>query len=181
MTLLIAYASSYGSTQEMAQQLASDLMQAGHAVDLRPIEEVTTLQPYEAVILGTPIHCGLWARPMQQFLHHMSAELPTRPLYVWITCMRVLEPDGYAHAQKYYVTPELRALPSVRSIEIFAGKVVPHELSWQECQKLNRRYDGEHGIKSLRGDYRNWDRFYTWTQSIAADLATLRPLSCEAL
>jgi menaquinone-dependent protoporphyrinogen IX oxidase len=142
MTLLVAYASAYGSTHEMARRLTADLQHAGHMVDLRPVEEIQTLAPYQAVVIGTPIHCGLWARPMHQFLYRLRHELPSQPLYVWITCMRILEPAGYEHAQKYYVTPELRAMPSVRSIEVFAGRVVPTELSWQEYYDLYHRYDG---------------------------------------
>jgi menaquinone-dependent protoporphyrinogen IX oxidase len=114
---------------------------------------------------------------MQQFLYPMRYELSTHPLYVWITCMRVLEPAGYEHAQKYYVTPELRSLPSVRSIEVFAGKVMPHELSWQESDKLNHRYDGEHAVRALKGDYREWDRFHQWARTIETDLQSLNILS----
>ena len=87
--------------------------------------------------------------------------------------MRVLEPAGYEHAHKYYVTPELRSLPNVRRIEIFAGKVVPTELSWQEASALHKRYDGEQSITYLKGDYREWTRFRDWAQSIAVDLETL--------
>jgi menaquinone-dependent protoporphyrinogen oxidase len=173
MTLLITYASSYGSTYEMARRLATQLQDEGHAIELCPVEDVHTLQAYEAVIVGSPIHCGLWARPMHQFLYRVRNELQTRPLYVWITCMRILEPEGYEHAQKYYVTPELRAVPSVRSIEVFAGRVVPSELSWQEYYDLYHRYDGEQTITYLKGDYREWARFREWGESIAVDLKSL--------
>jgi menaquinone-dependent protoporphyrinogen oxidase len=73
MTLLVTYASSYGSTQEMALTLADDLQAAGHKVDVRPVEEVTILDSYAAVIMGTPIHCGLLSRPMHQFLYKRVA------------------------------------------------------------------------------------------------------------
>lgn len=178
MTILVAYASSYGSTQEMARGLASDLKITGYAVDLSPVEEVTTLQPYQAVILGTPIHCGLWAKPMQQFLYRTRHDIATKPLYAWITCMRVLEDAGYEHAQRYYVTPELRSLPSVRSIEVFAGRVVPSELTWQDASMVQKRYDGEQTITVLRGDYREWTRFHEWAQTIVTDLKSINITPC---
>jgi len=174
MTLLVAYASLYGSTQEMAQTLTTFLRGAGHTVQLSPIDEFISPESYDAIILGSPIHCGLWARPMHQFLYQMRSRLQTQPLYAWITCMRVLEEGGYAHAQKYYVTPEIREIASLRSMEVFAGRIVPASLSWEDYSDLSRRYDGSHEILHHQGDYRDWTRFRAWSEFIVQDLKTLK-------
>jgi menaquinone-dependent protoporphyrinogen oxidase len=173
MTLLVSYSSLYGSTQEMAQTLATFLRDVGYETQLCPIEDVTSLTPYTAIILGSPIHCGLWARPMHQFLYQMRSELRDHPVYTWITCLRVLEEDGYVHAQKYYVTPEIRELPLIRSIEVFAGRIVPTQLAWSEYYDFQHRYDGSHEVIYKQGDYRDWARFCDWARFIVSDLQTL--------
>jgi len=172
MTLLVAYASLYGSTQEMAQTLTTILREAGYPTQLSPIEDVTALESYAAVILGSPIHCGLWAKPMQQFFYQKRQELQKRPLYTWITCMRVLENGGYDHAQKYYITSDIRKLATIRSIEVFAGRILPSKLSWEDYTDLHQRYDGNQEIVYQQGDHREWARFRAWGEFILKDLKT---------
>jgi menaquinone-dependent protoporphyrinogen oxidase len=173
MTLLVTYASAHGSTQEMAQHLAAQLQLSGFAIDLKPVDEVKTLENYTAVILGSPIHCGLWMPNMHMWVSHQRSSLAQIPVYAWITCVRVLEPDGYAHVRTHYIPADFRALPTLRSMEIFPGRIIPPQLTWQEKNDLYVRYDGHFNITYAQGDYRDWPRFEEWEQWIAADLHTL--------
>jgi len=50
--ILIAYASKTGSTAGVADRLGQTLSQSGLTVDVRPINEVSDLAPYGAVVLG---------------------------------------------------------------------------------------------------------------------------------
>ena len=43
--VLLAYASTHGSTQEIATAIAATLTERGLVVDLRPVREVRTLGP----------------------------------------------------------------------------------------------------------------------------------------
>ena len=47
-SILVGYATRYGSTQEVAEAIAATLREDGTAVDCRPLKEVKTLEGYTA-------------------------------------------------------------------------------------------------------------------------------------
>ena len=57
-SVLVAYATRYGSTQEVAEAVATMLRVRGLEVDIQPMREVRTLEGYRAVVLGTPLYMG---------------------------------------------------------------------------------------------------------------------------
>ncbi|GEM_PF-3645432 len=56
MHVLIAVASRYGSTREIAEALAGTLRAAGHVVAVRNAAEVADAALYDAVVLGSAIY-----------------------------------------------------------------------------------------------------------------------------
>ena len=57
--VLVAYASAYGSTQEVAETVAATLREHGQTVDLQPVRNVQTLEGYGAVVLGALVFAGI--------------------------------------------------------------------------------------------------------------------------
>ena len=51
-TILVTYATRYGSTQEVAETIAAELNKLGLPTTLRPMSNVRTLDGYSAVVLG---------------------------------------------------------------------------------------------------------------------------------
>ncbi len=58
MNILIAVASRYGSTREIADALAQELRDCGHAVTRRSVEEIDAVEAYDAVIVGSAVYMG---------------------------------------------------------------------------------------------------------------------------
>ena len=54
-SVLVAYATRYGSTQEVAEAVAATLRERGLEVDIQPMREVRALDQYRAVVLGAPL------------------------------------------------------------------------------------------------------------------------------
>jgi len=54
--ILVAYASTHGSTQEVAEVIAATLREHGLAVDLQPARIVRTLADYGSVVLGALLY-----------------------------------------------------------------------------------------------------------------------------
>ena len=54
-SILLGYATRYGSTKEAADVVAATLQEAGFQVDLQPAREVKSLVGYGAVVLGAPL------------------------------------------------------------------------------------------------------------------------------
>ncbi len=74
--VLVTYASSCGSTQEIAEAVAETLRGHSLTVDLQPMRKVRTLDGYGAVVLGASIYMFHWHKDMLHFLsrHHRVLE-----------------------------------------------------------------------------------------------------------
>lgn len=55
-SVLVAYATRYGSTQEVAEAVAATLRERGLEVDIQPMRKVRALAGYSAVVLGAPLY-----------------------------------------------------------------------------------------------------------------------------
>ncbi len=55
-SILVTFSTIYGSTQEVAERVAATLREQGLDVDLLPIKQVRSLDPYRAVVLGAPLY-----------------------------------------------------------------------------------------------------------------------------
>ena len=67
-SVLVAYATRYGSTQEVAEAVGETLREAGLGVEVRPMREVRTLEGYDAVVLGAALYMYRWHKDARRFL-----------------------------------------------------------------------------------------------------------------
>lgn len=73
--ILVAYASTHGSTQEVAEVIAATLGECGLIVDLQPARKVRSLAGYRAVVLGAPLYMFHLHKDALRFLSHYRATL----------------------------------------------------------------------------------------------------------
>src|SRR5512147_1212577 len=81
--VLVAYASKYGSTQEVAEAVAETLRERGIEVDLQPMRKVRTLAGYGTVVLGAPLYFGFWHKDAINFLSHNEDTLSQQPVAIF--------------------------------------------------------------------------------------------------
>jgi len=77
--VLVTYTTRYGSTQEVAEAIASTLREHGLKVEVQPAPEVRTLEGYGAVVLGAALYAGQWHRDARSFLKRHRTALSERP------------------------------------------------------------------------------------------------------
>lgn len=171
MKLLIAYASGHGSTAEVAEFMGGVFKERAFDVTVSDVEHIQSVTDYDAFILGSPIYGGMWLSPFSKFLEKFKAELKTRPVYIWIMCIRVLEPDGLEHALKEYVHQSTLHEIGVRDTAVFAGKLNLAEIDWNERWTLAARYDGDALPGSRNDDYRDWNTIRNWAAKIRDELS----------
>jgi len=155
--VLVAYATVYGSTQEVAEAIATELGEAGLHADARPAREVKTLEGYAGVVLGAPLYYFRWHRDARRFL---SRHLATLPVAVYALGPFNDVADEFDEARK-----ELdRALGeaewlSPMSIQVFGGRFDPALLRFP------------HKVPGLTkmpvSDVRNWEDIRAWSAEIA--------------
>ncbi len=83
-SILVGYATRYGSTQEVAEAITETLGERGLTVELQPLREVRSLAGYGAVILGAPLFMFHWHKEALNFLARHQKALAERPAAVFV-------------------------------------------------------------------------------------------------
>ena len=71
--VLVAYASKYGATAELAEAIAERLRESGLQADCREADGVKSLDPYDAVVLGSAVYMARWRGGARKFLRRHCA------------------------------------------------------------------------------------------------------------
>ena len=83
VSVLVAYATRYGSTQEVAETVAATLREHGLEVEVCPAREVRSLDRYNAVVLGAPLYMFRWHKDALGFLSRHREALTERPVAIF--------------------------------------------------------------------------------------------------
>ena len=62
------YATKYGATAEIAEKIGQVLCQAGFHSDVLPMDRVSNLSSYKAVVLGSAVYMDRWRKEATKFL-----------------------------------------------------------------------------------------------------------------
>ncbi|WP_296601885.1 flavodoxin domain-containing protein [Nocardioides sp.] len=161
MSVLVAYASRYGATRQIAQHIAAVLTVAGLDVRVRPTTVVDDVRGHEAVILGSSVYRGHWMEQATAFvdLHHDAlVERPT-----WLFSSGLLGPDQ-PHSDLDRLAEELGA----RDRQAFGGALEVGRLDL--IDRVLRLKPARRRVLPP-GDYRDWDSIEGWAHRIATELA----------
>lgn len=174
MKVLVAYATVHGSTAEVAQAIGEELKAQGLQVTVEDVNQMQRLNGYDAFVLGTPVHAGTWLPELKEFFKKNIKHILGKPVYVWVTCIRVMERFGREHVMEFYMVPEILDKLDVRDKTAFAGKLDLQNTDWNERWTLAARYDGESWPINFDGDFRDWDAIRTWAHKVAQELQVTR-------
>ena|SRR5439155_8225849 len=83
MNVLVAYATTGGSTAEIARWIAEELRDAGLTVDVRPAADVDNLAGYRAIVLGGAMYAAGWHHDARRFAHRFAAQTAGRPVWLF--------------------------------------------------------------------------------------------------
>jgi menaquinone-dependent protoporphyrinogen oxidase len=122
-SILVAYATRYGSTQAAAETVAEALRQAGLQVDLLPMREVKSLEPYDAIVLGAAIYNTKWHPDAHEFLSQHAEILRQRPVAIFSLGPTTRNPAAKKQSLRQ-LDKDLVKYPWLRpvALEMFVGK-----------------------------------------------------------
>ena len=78
-SVLVAFATKRGSTQEVAQAIGEIVAEHGIEFDVRTAGEVRDLEGYDGVILGGALYMGRWHDDARTFLKRHRQRLAALP------------------------------------------------------------------------------------------------------
>jgi menaquinone-dependent protoporphyrinogen oxidase len=169
--VLVAYATRHGATAGIAQRIAATLTESGRPADARPVEEVTSVAEYDAVVLGGAAYMFHWLKPAVRFARTHRAALASRPLWLFSSGplgTDLVDEDGKDVLQvtRPKEFDELTELLNPRGEEIFFGAYDPQAepIGWSE--RLVRHVPAAQDAMPA-GDFRDWAAIDTWARGIA--------------
>lgn len=186
--ILITYVTNAGSTAKVAQAIADELAKKSE-VEVLPLDKVTALEAYSAVVLGAPMILG-WHRGALAFLRRNRIALGRVPVAIFITCMNLTQTgetsingipvfvdeklarppqnpsrmnfkERYS-APKQYLAPIFKAASSVKpvSVAFFGGSLQYFNLKWWAAIFALLI------VQAQPGDRRNWDAIQAWANTL---------------
>jgi len=200
--ILVTYATNAGTTAEVAQAVAEELGRTGASVEVLRVEEVRSLEPYAAVVVGGPMIIG-WHRAAARFIRRNRRALGRVPVAYFFTAMSLtrtdhtsvdgtpvcIDPslakapgraDRLSFRESYstvvrYLRPVLRAAPEVRPVSagFFGGRLDLFRLKW--WQRLFVLIV----IQERPGDRRNWPAIREWAASLRAGRLCQMETTCD--
>lgn len=192
-SILVAYTTHSGSTEEVAKAVGEELSKGGLMVQVQRLEEVTSVGSYDAVIVGAPMIIG-WHRAARKFLRRHREALSRVPVAYFFMAMSLTEtgetavdtvpilvdpylpqPPGrsgrLSRRERYatvenYLRPVLKAAPRVKPVSaaFFRGNLDLMRL------KLLPRLFVMLVIQATPGDLRNWPFIRDWATNVSTEL-----------
>ena len=155
-SILVAYATKNGSTEQVAGKVAARLSAHGLVADVRAAHDVSGLCGYDGVILGSAIYMGRLHSDARDFLQRYRAGLAALPVAVFAMGPRTLTDRDVAssRAQLEAALAKEQALRPF-GIAIFGGVFEPA----QQHFPFNRL---------PASDARDWDAIESWADGVAA-------------
>ncbi len=168
--VLVAYASACGSTGEVAESIGQVLCDNGTAVDVRLVENVKDLSPYQAAIIGSAIHRSKWLPEAMKFVDTNRKALSQMPVAYFLTCLALYKPNDITlRMARSYLDPVLDAVPQVKPVDMgfFAGVLDYSKLSFMVRMVMKSKMKKK-GVPE--GDHRNWDDIRAWAGGLSPKL-----------
>lgn len=165
-SILVVYATRYGSTQEVAEKVAATLRESGLAVDVYPAKQVRSLAGYRAVVLGAPLYIGSWLKDAQRFLTQQQAALATLPVAIF-SLGPTRAGEGLAEVRAS-LEAQVCKFPWLKpvAVELFGGKYDPDKLRFPDTLLKIIPASPLHGQPA--SDARDWDAIRAWANDLTA-------------
>jgi menaquinone-dependent protoporphyrinogen oxidase len=168
--ILVAYATKYGSTQEVAEAIAARLREHALEVEVQPASAVRSLDQYSAVVLGGPFFVGRWHKDTSSFLKRHRAALMARPVAIF-----ALGPLAGSTEQQWQDAREQldKTLPNFPwlapvAVEMFGGVYDPAKLRFPDS--LVRSLPASPLKNAPASDARDWPAIRAWADKLASTL-----------
>jgi len=200
MRILVATASRHGSTAEIGVEIGKALRGGvpGAAVDVLPAEQVSSVDEYDAVVLGSGVYMGRWLEAARRLAAAHADQLRARPVWLFssgpvgdaappggepvpgggpaargggpATAGGPAVHGGGPAADEPADAVELAAAVGAREHVVFAGRLD------RELLKLHERL-AVSLVHAPDGDGRDWPAVRAWAGRVAADLRVATKVS----
>ncbi|MBV1849391.1 flavodoxin domain-containing protein [Catellatospora tritici] len=156
--VLVASASKYESTREIAQAIAAELTGRGLEVTETDVDEDSNLvmDSFDAFVLGSAVYAGQWLQPARWFVQRHEPVLAAKP--VWLFSSGPLGPP--ATWEEPVDVAGIAEATKAREHRVFAGR-----LELERLTAADRAVAA--ALRAPEGDFRDWTAIRSWAGHIA--------------
>lgn len=157
---MVTYATKYGSTQEVAEEIAATIRKNGLTTDIQPMQEVKTIEKYNSIIMGAPLSMFHWNKDAHRFLLRHRDVLIKLPVAVFALGPTHVPYDKEEwQSSRDQLNKELSIYPWFKpvAIEMFGGRYDPSKLHFPISL-----FTG----KVPASDIRDWEKIRSWAGNI---------------
>jgi len=168
-SVLVGYATRYGSTQEVAEAVAAELRKCGVEASVAPLKQVRTLEEYSAVVLGAPLYIGAWPGDAKRFLAKHQTALAQRPVAIF-SLGPLSSAEGEMQGTRAQLDKQLSNFPWLKPVDValFVGRFDPQRLHFPD--NLVTMFQGSPLYQVPASDRRDWAAIHAWASSLAVKL-----------
>jgi menaquinone-dependent protoporphyrinogen oxidase len=162
MRVLVTAASRHGATHEIASAIADGLARRGVDAEARPAEELSSLDGYDAFVLGSAVYIGRWLEPAQRLVEDHADRLAAGP--VWLFSSGPLGPPDALKPEGDPVDVErFMEVTRAGAHRVFAGRLDRKLLGFGEKAVVV-------AVRAPEGDFRDWEAIDGFAGEIAEHL-----------
>jgi menaquinone-dependent protoporphyrinogen oxidase len=175
--VLVAYATKYGATQEVAESIAATLRENRLEVNCLPMRDAQTPSEYGAFVLGAPLYIGAWHKDAVHFVSRYREAIIQRPVAIF-ALGPVHRDEQEMQGSREQLEHELAKFPWLKpvALEVFVGKYDPARLRFPDS--LVPKLPVSPLYNSPPSDERDWTAIRTWASNLAAKFQpAIAPLS----
>lgn len=166
--ILVAFATRYGSTREVAEAVAAVFNEEGFQPALRPARKAGDWNGYGALVVGAPLYLGFWHKEALRLLASWQEAARARPVAVF-ALGPLHDEAGEREAAR---TQFQKALDGLRlepvAAEVFCGKYDPARLRFGDRLLAGLPASPLHGLPASDG--RDWTAIRSWAKELAGRL-----------
>ncbi len=157
--ILVAYATRYGSTLEVAERIAEKLEKLGHKCDCMDFQDVDDITKYGGLVAGSAIQMGKWLPEAKEFMEGKRVYLSKIPVVLFSLGITLSDPTDHVTRKALFATDEICQYVTPKEIKLFAGRLIRDEL-------IDADRDLVILAKPPFGDFRDYKQIEKWAEEI---------------
>lgn len=127
---------------------------------MRPSEEVSSVEDYDAIVLGSAVYAGHWLKPARELVERHADALAGKS--VWLFSSGSIGDPPKPEEEPVDVS-EILAATGAHEHRVFVGKIDEDTLGFAEKAAML-------ALRAPEGDFRDWEAVRQWAEGIASAL-----------
>jgi menaquinone-dependent protoporphyrinogen oxidase len=163
-SILLAYATTSGSTKEVAEAIGSSLETTGNTAKVASAPDAPSPKGYDAVVVGAPLYMFRWHKSARRFLNKHKGVLSSTPVAVFALGPWHDKEEEFQGAREQ-LDKALAKFPwlTPKEVRVFGGRFDPAKLTFP--------YTMIPALKQMdTGDIRDWQAIRAWAAELPKTL-----------